>query len=282
MPGPLLLLGEGPAAALRNRLRQQIEDYSHRHGPVHLRILRWGDDLASASYARAVQRTLGRLGVQVEITRLAADVAPQCVHDEIVGLNRDPKVHGVIVAEPRPPQIEATLIGSVLAPAKDPDCVTPARLGAHYAGHSSLAPATAAAVIAILDHYRIAIEGKRAVVIGRSNVAGKPAAMLLLARNATVTICHTRTKDLAAELRRAEIIVAAAGAPGLVKGDDVSEGVVVVDVGTNYTEAGLVGDVEFATVAPKAAAITPVPRGVGPLTNVMLAANLVALLQEQS
>jgi len=278
----LLMLGAEPAGILTKRLRADFEALSARRGSIGLRIVRCGDDAASVSYGLAIVRAFRKIGVEVETVTLRDDVSDEELADKLAALGADPQTHGIIVQEPYPPQINAGIVVRTLAPEKDVDCVTPTRFGELCAGHSNVAPATAAAVVQMLDHYCIPVEGKRAVVVGRSNIAGKPAALLLLARHATVTVCHTRTRDLASELRQADIIVAAAGRPGLVKGEHVREGVVVVDVGTNYTDGGVVGDVDFESVAPKAAAITPVPKGVGPLTNLMLASNLLNLLKEGS
>ena len=178
----------------------------------------------------------------------------------------------------------------MLAPEKDVDCTTSARMGALFAGASTFAPATAAAVMRLLDHYDIQLEGKRAVVLGRSNTVGKPLAMLLMQRHATVSVLHSRTRDLEEETRRAEILVVAIGRPKLVRYQHVGRSAVVVDVGTNYVDGdatgdatgNVIGDVDYESVLPSCSAISPVPGGVGPLTNTMLAYNLAELLRESA
>ena len=277
MARPTLMLGRAPADRLIDELSQGFEELSARFGPVTMQTIKCGESAAVAGYEKAVRRTLRRVGVNLRGSTFPYEVGDQALIEEIERANTDASVQGVLLFEPLPPHVNAELVKSRLSPDKDVDCVTPRRFGDFYSGQSDVAPATAAAVIQMLDHYAIAVEGRRAVVVGRSSVVGRPVALLLTFRNATVTVCHTRTRSLDEELRRAEIIVAAAGAPELIAADHVSEGVVVVDVGTNYVEGRVVGDVHFEGVSKKAKAITPVPRGVGPLTTVMLARNLFNL-----
>ncbi|MDP7303763.1 MAG: tetrahydrofolate dehydrogenase/cyclohydrolase catalytic domain-containing protein [Pirellulaceae bacterium] len=272
------MLGRPPADRLIEKLEREFADHSAQSGPVTMHTINCGGAAAATGYENAVRRTFGRVRVNLLHGTLPYDVDDQALIEEVDRLNEDASVHGVLIFEPLPPHINAELVKGRLLPSKDVDCVTPKRLGEFYSGKSPVAPATAAAVIQMLDHYETAIEGKRAVVVGRSGIVGKPAALLLMFRHATVTVCHTRTRSLPAELQRAEIIVAAAGVPGLITVDHVSEGVVVVDVATNYLNDRVVGDVDFDEVSQKAKAITPVPKGVGPLTTVMLAANLLNLV----
>ena len=275
---PILMLGQSPARNLTEKLARGFKEVTSSRGPVTLRTLQCGNDPAAEGYLKAIRRAFERVGVSVESTVLPHDPAAATIAGEIEQLNSDPGIDGVLLLEPLAIDVDHGELKSLLVPSKDVDCVTPARMGALFAGESSIAPATAAAVVQMLDEYDIPIEGKRAVVVGRSNTAGKPTALLLMSRHATITVCHSRTESLSEELRRAEIIVAAVGSPRLIRGEDVTDGVAVVDVGTNYLDDGLVGDVDFDSVAPKAAAITPVPKGIGPLTNVMLAANLLKLV----
>ncbi len=271
------MLGRAPADSLIDELRGGFADRSAKSGSITMRTIKCGSAAAAAGYEKAVRRTFRRVGVNLRNRTLPYEVDDEALIEEIDRSNADPSIHGVLIFEPLPDHVNAELVKSRLVPAKDVDCVTPRRLGDFYSGKSEVAPATAGAVIRMLDYYGIAIEGKRAVVVGRSSVVGRPAALLLTFRNATVTVCHTRTRSLGEELRRAEIIVAAAGAPGLITSDHVSEGVVVVDVGTSYVEGRVVGDVHFDGVSKKAKAISPVPGGIGPLTTVMLARNLFNL-----
>ena len=271
------MLGRAPADSLIADLRGEFADRSAKSGSITMQTIKCGGAAAAAGYEKAVRRTFRRVGVNLRSSKFPYEVDDEALIEEIDRANGDSSVHGALIFEPLPAHVNAELVKSRLLPAKDVDCVTPRRLGDFYSGKSNVAPATAAAVIRMLDYYGIAIEGKRAVVVGRSSVVGRPAALLLTFRNATVTVCHTRTRSLVEELRRAEIIVAAAGVPGLIGSDHVSEGVVVVDVGTNYVEGRVVGDVHFDGVSEKAEAISPVPGGIGPLTTVMLAQNLFNL-----
>ena len=272
------MLGRAPADSLIDELRGGFADRSAKSGAITMQTIKCGGSAAAAGYEKAVRRTFRRVGVDLRNSAFPYEVDDESLIEEIDRANADSSIHGVLIFEPLPDHVDAELIKSRLLSAKDVDCVTPRRLGDFYSGKSSVAPATAAAVIQMLDYYGIAIEGKRAVVVGRSSVVGRPVALLLTFRNATVTVCHTRTRSLAEELGRAEIIVAAAGVPELVTSDQVSEGVVVVDVGTTYVGGRVVGDVHFDGVSKKAKAVTPVPRGVGPLTTVMLARNLFNLV----
>lgn len=270
------MLGQAPADSLIDELRGGFAARSAKSGPIAMQTINCGG-AAARGYEKAMRRTFRRVGVNVRNSTFPHEVDDETLIEEIDRSNFDSSLHGVLIFEPLPAHLNAVLVKSRLLPAKDVDCVTPRRLGDFYSGKSGVVPATAAAVIQMLDYYGIAIEGKQAVVVGRSSVVGRPAALLLTFRNATVTVCHTRTRSLAEELGRAEIIVAAAGAPGLITSDHVSEGVVVVDVGANYVQGRVVGDVHFDGVSKKAKAISPVPGGVGPLTTVMLARNLFNL-----
>jgi methylenetetrahydrofolate dehydrogenase (NADP+)/methenyltetrahydrofolate cyclohydrolase len=201
-----------------------------------------------------------------------------------VALNADPAVNGIIVQMPLPPTIRLRSVVDAIDPAKDIDGIHPLNAGLLRLGYDGFLPATAHAAVEILRRSGIEIEGKRAVVVGRSAVVGMPAAFLLVRENATVTVCHSRTRDLARHVKDAEILVVAAGHPGLIRADMVRRGVVVVDVGINVVDGVIVGDVDFEPVRRVASAITPVPGGVGPLTNALLLAHLVraALGQETS
>jgi methylenetetrahydrofolate dehydrogenase (NADP+)/methenyltetrahydrofolate cyclohydrolase len=198
-------------------------------------------------------------------------------------INADPGIQGILLQLPLPKGLDEDAAIAAIAPAKDADGLHPQSLGNLLAGKPTLVPCTPAGCIEILNHYGIPLEGAEAVVVGRSRLVGKPLAQLLVARNATVTTCHTRTRDLAAHCRRADILCVAAGRARMVTGDMVNDGVVVVDVGTNRLDTGkLAGDVDFASVSPKAKAITPVPGGVGPMTRAMLMRNTLLAAERQA
>lgn len=198
-------------------------------------------------------------------------------------LNADPEVHGILLQLPLPKGLDETAAIGAIAPDKDVDGLTPTNLGRLLAGERGIVPCTPAGCLEILDHYGARLEGAEAVVVGRSRLVGKPLAQLLLARHATVTMCHTRTRDLAAHTRRADILCVAAGRPQVVKGDMVKEGAWVIDVGINRLETGkLVGDVDFESASTRAHAITPVPGGVGPMTIAMLMRNTLLAAERQT
>jgi methylenetetrahydrofolate dehydrogenase (NADP+)/methenyltetrahydrofolate cyclohydrolase len=246
-----------------------------------LGILR-GDDEASATYARRLEALCQELGVAVAVSPVPKDATTEdaiAILDELAG--RD-DVTGVIVQVPLPDGVDENAVVEAIDPAKDADAVNPATTVAVYAGRPGPAPATAMAVMELLDRHGIDPSGMDAVVLGRSLITGKPLAMLLLDRNATVTICHSRTRDLADHTRRARLIVCATGRAGLLTGDMVSPEAIVVDVGTNYVDGKLVGDVAYDEVAAVAEAVSPVPGGVGPLTNLMLLRNVARLTRARS
>ncbi len=208
------------------------------------------------------------------------------LHSELLDLlrrlNADPSIHGILLQLPLPSGCDEDEAIAAIAPERDVDGFHPMNLGRLLSGTPSVLPCTPAGVIELLDHYGIELKGAEAVVVGRSRIVGKPLAQLLLARHATITICHTRTRDLAAHCRRADLLCVAAGRPRVISGEMVKEGAVVVDVGINRLEDGeLVGDVEFESAAKRAAAITPVPGGVGPMTVAMLMKNTLQLAQRQ-
>ena len=229
-------------------------------------------DPGAAWYVRSIERAAARAGVDCQVYRLPEPVGPAEITGRLAGLSADPAVHGIICQTPLPPGAALAAVGQAIDVAKDVDGANPASLGRLAAGlPGAFPPATAAAVLEILRHEDVALRGRRAVVVGRSVVVGKPTALLLLAEDATVTICHSRTRDLAAVCREAEVLVAAAGRTGLIGADHVAPGAVVIDVGTNPVPGGgLAGDVDAAAVTGLAGLLTPVPGGVGPVTTAML------------
>jgi methylenetetrahydrofolate dehydrogenase (NADP+)/methenyltetrahydrofolate cyclohydrolase len=233
-----------------------------------------GDDPASHVYVRNKQRTCEELGMHSVGHHLPATTS----QDELLGLvhrlNDDPAIHGILVQLPLPKPLRSDPILNAMSPHKDVDGLHPFNMGKLLMGEPKFVPCTPAGVLAMLDYYKLPIEGKTAVVVGRSNLVGKPAALLLMHRHATVTVCHSKTPDLAGVCRRADILIAAMGKAHFIKGDMVKDGAVVIDVGINRLPDGrLVGDVDFEAATLKASWITPVPGGVGPMTIAMLMQN---------
>jgi methylenetetrahydrofolate dehydrogenase (NADP+)/methenyltetrahydrofolate cyclohydrolase len=255
---------------------EDVAAYVERTGrrPV-LAVVICGRDAPSMVYLQQILRSCERVGIDGRLVEVDGEASEAAVVDAIRDLNADVAVNGIIVQMPLPAGIRLRSVTDAIDPAKDIDGIHPLNAGLLRLGYDGFLPATAHAAVEILRRSGIEIEGKRAVVVGRSAVVGMPAAFLLVRENATVTVCHSKTRDLARHTKDAEILVVAAGRPGLITGDIVRRGVVVVDVGINVLDGTLVGDVDFESVRPKASAITPVPGGVGPLTNALLLAHLV-------
>ncbi|MFG1808646.1 bifunctional 5,10-methylenetetrahydrofolate dehydrogenase/5,10-methenyltetrahydrofolate cyclohydrolase [Streptomyces sp. NPDC049040] len=266
------LPGAGRAAALRDEAREIAERLEREHGVrPRLVVVVATEDESTAWYVRSITRAADRAGIACDTVRLPADAEPAAIRKELAGLSADPAVHGVILQTPLPPGASAAELAGAIAPEKDVDGANPLSLGRLAAGLPAFAPATAEAVVSLLDAHGIELSGRGVAVVGRSTVVGKPLAHLLLDRDATVTVCHSRTADLAAATRTADIVVAAAGRAGLITADHVAPGAVVMDVGTNPTEdGGLIGDVDAESVNGTAAALSPVPGGVGPVTTALL------------
>jgi methylenetetrahydrofolate dehydrogenase (NADP+)/methenyltetrahydrofolate cyclohydrolase len=251
-------------------------------GQPTLAVILVGEDPASQIYVRNKKRAADEVGITTRDFLFPQGCSQAELLETIAGINRDPAVHGILLQLPLPRGMDEDEAVAAIAPEKDADGLHPTNLGNLLGGKPGAVPCTPAGCIEILDHYGIALEGAEAVVVGRSRLVGKPLAQLLLARHATVTMCHTRTRDLAAHCRRAEILCVAAGRPGIITGDMVSEGVVVIDVGVNRLSTGkLAGDVHFDSVSPKARAITPVPGGIGPMTIAMLMRNTYRAARRQ-
>jgi methylenetetrahydrofolate dehydrogenase (NADP+)/methenyltetrahydrofolate cyclohydrolase len=232
-----------------------------------------GDDPASHIYVGGKHKACAEVGIASIRHDLPARTSEEEVLAVIADLNADPAVSGMIVQLPVPDHIDAARVTSAVDPRKDVDGLTPTNAGLLVQGRDGLVPATPSGVMELLRAYDTPLEGAHAVVVGRSDLVGKPVAALLLAQNATVTMCHSRTRDLAEVCRSADVLVAAVGRPRLITGEMVKEGATVIDVGMNRTEDGLVGDVDFESAAARARAITPVPGGVGPMTIAMLLRN---------
>jgi methylenetetrahydrofolate dehydrogenase (NADP+) / methenyltetrahydrofolate cyclohydrolase len=240
-----------------------------------------GDDPASAIYVGGKQRAAAEVGIETFDHRLPQDTGHDEVERLLRRLNEDPRAAGILLQLPTPPQVDGAALTELIDPAKDVDGLTPISAGLLAKGRPGLRPCTPQGVIELLRRHDVPLEGAEAVVIGRSDLVGKPLSALLLAANATVTTCHSRTRDLAAVCRRGDVLVAAVGRPELVRGDWVKDGAVVIDVGTNRTERGLTGDVEFAAAAERARLISPVPGGVGPMTIAMLLRNTLQAARAQ-
>jgi methylenetetrahydrofolate dehydrogenase (NADP+)/methenyltetrahydrofolate cyclohydrolase len=247
-----------------------------------LAIVRFTDAGPAAVYASSLGRAARSVGVEPVDVTPPDGVALSDLAARIGALNLDPGISGIVVAQPIPTHLDAAAVLALIDPAKDVDGATPLNAGRVARGDRGFVPATALAVMAILRTYEIPISGRRAVVIGRSAVVGRPVASLLLGADATVVICHRRTRNLARETRRAEILVVAAGQPGLVRADMVNRSAVVIDCGINTTPGGIVGDVDYAAVRPVVSAITPVPGGVGPVTTMTLLEQTMQAFESQS
>ncbi|MBI2881297.1 MAG: bifunctional methylenetetrahydrofolate dehydrogenase/methenyltetrahydrofolate cyclohydrolase FolD [Candidatus Tectomicrobia bacterium] len=269
-----ILDGKKIGQAIRDGIRREIDEIARR-GEVRpkLAVVLVGEDPASQIYVRNKQRACREAGIETEDHLPSADVSQSALANLVSRLNEDPTVHGILVQLPLPKHIEENLIIEGIQPQKDVDGFHPYNLGKLILGEDALAPATPCGVIAMLDSAGIEIQGKNVTVVGRSRIVGKPLAALFLNRSATVTVCHSKTRDLKEECRRADIVVAAVGKARLIGADHVREGAVVIDVGINRVGDKWVGDVDFDAVVEKAAVITPVPGGVGPMTITMLLAN---------
>ncbi len=274
---PLLLDGRPVAARVQAEVASGVAELRARGVTPTLAVVLVGRDPASEVYVGRKRKACVEAGI-VARDRLFPDGLDEAGLLAVVReLDADPGVHGILVQLPLPGGLDEDRVIGALDPAKDVDGLHPENLGRLLAGRPAVVPCTPAGVLEILDHYGIELKGAEAVVVGRSRLVGKPLSQLLLGRHATVTVCHTRTRDLAAHTRRAEVLVVAAGRPGVVTGEMVRPDAVVIDVGVNRLADGkLAGDVDFATVAPRVRAITPVPGGVGPLTVAMLLRNTLA------
>jgi methylenetetrahydrofolate dehydrogenase (NADP+) / methenyltetrahydrofolate cyclohydrolase len=260
--------------ALAARVRAEIAGEVAQIGHIGLATVLVGDDPASDVYIRAKHTASAEVGIEARDLRLNAETTEEELLGVVAELNADDAVDGILVQLPLPDGVDEARVIRALDPVKDVDGFHPANAGQLYLGRPTYVPGTALGVIALLEEYEVELTGAHAVVVGRSDIVGKPVAMLLLQSHATVTICHSRTRDLAAEVARADVVVAAVGVPGLVRADWIREGACLIDVGITRTESGLVGDIEPAA-AERASLLTPVPGGVGPMTVAMLLRNAV-------
>lgn len=263
--------GKAISAQIRSEIRDEITESGIKPG---LAVILVGDDPASAVYVRNKKKACEEVGIYSESYELPAVTTQDELLALIDNLNKKTEIHGILVQLPLPEQIDENAVILAIDPAKDVDAFHPYNVGRIMTGDYAYLPCTPAGVMMLLERSGISISGKKCVVVGRSNIVGKPQAMLLLHANGTVTICHSRTADLAKECREADILVVAIGKADFITGDMVKEGAVVIDVGMNRKADGkLTGDVDFASVEPKASYITPVPGGVGPMTITTLMKN---------
>ncbi|MBS3105068.1 bifunctional 5,10-methylenetetrahydrofolate dehydrogenase/5,10-methenyltetrahydrofolate cyclohydrolase [Candidatus Woesearchaeota archaeon] len=268
--------GKKIAEKILNGLKSKIKSMKEKPG---LAIVLVGDNPASEIYVSSKEKTFKEVEGYCERHNLDKDVSEMDLLNLVTKLNNNPKVHGILVQLPLPKHINEHLITNSILPHKDVDGFTSVNLGHLMSGNTILAPATARAVLNLIESTGIEIEGKNAVVVGRSNIVGKPVAIMLLEKNATVAVCHSKTKNIAEHTKKADILVAAAGKPKLITREMVKEGAVVIDVGINRVNGKIVGDVDFENVKEIAGYITPVPGGVGPITIAMLMENTLKAME---
>jgi methylenetetrahydrofolate dehydrogenase (NADP+)/methenyltetrahydrofolate cyclohydrolase len=271
-----ILDGKAAAAEVRSEVASEVAGLREQGVPARLDVILAGDDPASVTYVASKERDSEEVGIESKVHRFSADVSQGELSDLVGRLNEDTGVSGFFIQLPLPEGLDPMPLISSISPAKDVDGLSPESVGRLVVGLPSLLPCTPHGVIQLLKRNGLQLSGREAVVIGRSNLVGKPLAQLLLRENATVTLCHSRTRDLPEVTRRADILVVAAGKREMVGAEHVGDGAVVVDVGIHRKEeGGLVGDVRFDEVEPRAAWISPVPGGVGPMTRAMLLHNTV-------
>ncbi len=268
--------GQQLAQELRKTMRDEIIQLKETGLTPHLTVIILGDDPASHSYVKGKEKASAEVGISSEIIKMEADVSEEVLLNKIIELNKNAEVHGILVQLPLPSHIDEQKVIETIDPAKDVDGFHPINIGRMIVGQDAFLPCTPYGIIEMLKSKNIEIEGKHAIVIGRSNIVGKPMGQLLLNENATVTYCHSRTHDLKSITNQADILIVAMGRANVIDSSYVKEGAVVIDVGVNRNQEGkLTGDVDFNDVKKKASFITPVPKGVGPMTITMLLANTI-------
>jgi methylenetetrahydrofolate dehydrogenase (NADP+) / methenyltetrahydrofolate cyclohydrolase len=268
--------GKKISATIMEELKNEVSDLKNKNITPGLAVVLVGDNPASRVYVNMKKKACAALDIYSEEHKLESDISQQTLLDLIGKLNADPKINGILVQLPLPKQIDTNLVLETISADKDVDGFHPYNVGKLVTGGSTFVPCTPYGVIKLLEYSNIELTGKEAVVVGRSNIVGKPIAMLLLQKNATVTVCHSKTKDLPAVCRRADVLIAAIGIPKMITADYIKDGAVVIDVGVNRLDDGtLCGDVDYEGMKDKASMITPVPGGVGPMTITMLMYNTV-------
>ena len=273
----ILMKGAEVNAAMKERMINRVDALKKKGVQPVINIVRIGNRSDDLAYERGARKRMESVGVEMKITELPEDISQADFVKAFRKVNEDKTVHGIMLFRPLPKHLDESEIASIINPIKDVDCMSPVNIAKVFMGDEGVfAPCTAKAVMEMLAHYEVDLSGKNVAIVGRSMVVGKPLAMLMLKKNATVTVCHTRTVDLAEKCRRADVVVAAAGRAGMITGDMISRGTVVVDVGININKEGkLCGDVEFESVEPQASYISPVPGGVGGVTSSVLASHVI-------
>lgn len=279
-PPAIILDGRVASKKIREECTREVAALLARHGILPgLAVVRVGDDPAAGSYAEGIRKTFAGAGLTATIVELPANVTRPMLQAELGRLNVLPEIAGVLVLMPLPEHMGLDAVVDVLDPKKDIEGIDPVNIGRLSLGFDSYVPATPAGGVALLDHYSIPIEGRRALIVGRSGVVGKPLAQLLLMRHATVTIAHSRSRDLPALVAEADIVAAATGRPGLIRGEWLKLGAVVLDFGASVVEGRMTGDVHYESALQRAGAITPVPGGTGPMTNALLLRNTIKAIR---
>lgn len=269
--------GKATAEKIRAGIKAEVANIKTKPGLAAVLV---GENPASKAYVEIKRKTCDEVGIYSELYKLPEETTEKELLQLIDKLNKSEKIHGILVQLPLPQHIREEKVLSAIALEKDVDGFSPVNVGRLFSGNEAVVPCTPKGVIRLLEEYGIELAGKNAVVIGRSNIVGKPTALLLLNRNATVTLCHSKTKNLIQYTKNADILVVAVGKPKLITADMVNEGAVVIDVGINRIDGKLVGDVDFESVRKKASYITPVPGGVGPMTVAMLIENTLDRYKE--
>ncbi len=275
--------GKNVALQVKLEVKEQIARLKAQYNAIPgLAVILVGDDPASAVYVRNKQKACDDVGINSRTFSFAADVEQKELEILISELNKNSQYNGILVQMPLPKPLNSRALLNMIDPDKDVDGLLPSNIGKLVIGEEALYPCTPLGIMVLLQRYSLPVSGAHAVIVGRSNLVGKPLALMMLAANATVTICHTKTKNLADIVSQADILVAAAGRRGVIKGEWIKQGAVVIDVGTNRAENGkLTGDVEFEQAEKRASFITPVPGGVGPMTIAMLMKNTLAATERQ-
>ncbi len=275
--------GKNVALQVKLEVKEQVARLKVQYNVIPgLAVILVGDDPASAVYVRNKQKACDDVGIHSRTFSFAADVEQKELEILISELNKNPQYNGILVQMPLPKPLNSRALLNMIDQDKDVDGLLPSNIGKLVIGEEALYPCTPLGIMVLLQRYSIPVSGAHAVIVGRSNLVGKPLALMMLAANATVTVCHTKTKDLSGIVKQADILVAAAGRRGIIKGEWIKQGAVVIDVGTNRAENGkLTGDVEFEEAETRASFITPVPGGVGPMTIAMLMKNTLAATERQ-
>ncbi|MGN1165008.1 MAG: bifunctional 5,10-methylenetetrahydrofolate dehydrogenase/5,10-methenyltetrahydrofolate cyclohydrolase [Lachnospiraceae bacterium] len=278
----VLMKGADVANAMKEALIIKTEQLKEKGVSPCLTIIRVGNRPDDVSYERGAKKRMESIGIECRVVELPEKISQNEFEKKFSEVNDDPEVHGILLFRPLPKHLDEEPIKAMINPEKDMDCMSPLNMAKVFSGdESGYAPCTAQAVMEMLEYYKIDPKGKRVTVVGRSMVVGKPLAMMLLKKHATITVCHTRTVNISETCRDAEILVAAAGKAKMITEDMVGEGAVVADVGINVDESGnLCGDVDFESVEPKASYISPVPRGVGSITTSVLAKHVVCAAEK--